>query len=146
MNDPITQCAETLEEVAVARPLRAEVREFGLNALLEGDIMSKILASMLAAGFVLGINATMAEDTNKDATAWTDCDTLAGQDRVLCQKSSEFSKKVENARDSATPVRAGEPTMTPTNRPDPTEELQARDSRKQEGEASTSFSEPEKQN
>ena len=111
-------------------------------------IMSKILASILAAGFALGMSTTMAEtSTDGSATAWTDCDTLTGQDRALCQKASEFSKKAERSRDSTAPVQTGEATMSPTRPADSTDELKTPDARKQQGDASSSsLPQPEKQN
>src|SRR6185312_4968124 len=71
-----------------------------------------------------------------------DCDALTGQSKVQCQQYDTQW----NTASQDTHVRTGEPNAAPANPADPTDELQNRDSRKQEGDASNSLPEPQKQN
>ena len=139
--------------------------------------MCKFLTAMMAAAFVLGLNAASANDASsppaskswkqfqgqvKKCDAMTgdqqkqciasakatyrashfDCDALTGQSKEQCQKYDTQW----NAASQDTHVRTGEPNVAPTNPADPTEALKNRDSRKQEGNASSSLPEPQKQN
>ena len=71
------------------------------------------------------------------------CDTLSGQSKTQCEK---YGAQWSSASSQDTHVRTGEPNVAPTDPADPTDALKNRDSRKQEGNASSSLPEPQKQN
>ena len=137
--------------------------------------MNKFLAAIVAATFAVGLNAAYANDNSappagkswkqfqsqvKKCEALTgdqqkqcmanakatyrasnfDCDALTGPSKAQCQK---YGMQWNN---QDTHVRTGEPNATPNSPADPTDALKNRDSRKQEGNASSSLPEPQKQN
>jgi len=71
-----------------------------------------------------------------------DCDALTGQSKAQCQKYDTQW----NTASQDTHVRTGEPNVPPTDPANPTDALKNRDSRKQEGNASSALPEPQKQN
>jgi len=108
--------------------------------------MSNILISLIAAGFALGLNVARAENTSSTTSSGAlECDNLSGQDKALCEKHSNFVKKTDQTPDGAEAVHSVEPTMTPAHPADPTDSLKNRDSRKQEGNASSALPEPQTQ-
>ena len=71
-----------------------------------------------------------------------DCNTLTGPSKTQCQK---YGAQWNNSSQDAY-VHSGEPSTTSTSPADPTDALKNRDSRKQGGNASSAFPEPQKQN